>query len=92
MGKYWRSFKSKVRKQIRIQTASSVNRTRTIALLRPKNVNSEEAWKKFVEDTLSNDFQVSSIFILRLKFISVLLLNFCVFLIGKKCQVQQNEK
>jgi hypothetical protein len=59
MGKYWRTFKSRLRTQIRTQVESSVNRARTIALLRPKNINSEEAWKKFVEDTLSADFHVS---------------------------------
>ncbi|CAA3009087.1 Hypothetical predicted protein [Olea europaea subsp. europaea] len=56
MGKYKRTYKSRLRKQIRIQTSSSVNRTRTIFLLRPKNV----AWKKFVEDTLSTNFQEKS--------------------------------
>lgn len=60
MGKSWRTYKSRLRKDIRAQVKSSVNRTRTITLLRPKNVNSEEAWVKFVEDTLSPDFHEKS--------------------------------
>jgi hypothetical protein len=59
MGKYWRTFKSRLRKEIKAQVESSVNRTRTMKLLRPKNVDSEEDWVKFVEDTLSAHFIVS---------------------------------
>lgn len=60
MGTYWRTYKSRLRKQIKLQVPSAVNKKRTIALLRPKNINCEEAWEKFVEDILSNDFQKKS--------------------------------
>lgn len=59
MRKYWRTFKSTLRQEIRVQVESSLNRAHTIALLRPMNVNSEDVWVKFVEDTLSADFYVS---------------------------------
>ncbi|XP_022897605.1 uncharacterized protein LOC111411291 [Olea europaea var. sylvestris] len=60
MGTYWRTFKSRLRRDIKRQVPSAMNRKRAIALLRPKNITSEEAWEKFVEDTLSTDFQEKS--------------------------------
>lgn len=41
--KNYRTFKSRLRKEIKIQIAKSMDRTHIVALPRPNNVNSDKA-------------------------------------------------